>query len=337
MVSHSKRALFIKPKHLGDTVVMTGAISLLPSEWKVDVYVLEESASLIRLCPRVENIYFSQRSAAHLTRFLGTISTLIQIRLRNYDLVASFSEQPKAAIMARVSGAAIRVAFKSRRRGSWWHRSFTRLTEQPAGHAALRDAELIRNSGISIPASATPRYFLATSSTYRLDSKTIVINPCARWKFKQLPVKVWQELLPKLALYGFQIVLTGAGPRDAAYIKDIVQFDAKLCTQFVDRSMNDLYVIVQSARYVITVDSLMVHLASAARVPTLAIFGPTKEFEWGPWETKFRVVSQSGRYTCRPCDRDGCGGSKISDCLETMSSSLILSEFETLVADSRNS
>jgi heptosyltransferase-3 len=337
MADHSKRALFIKPKHLGDTVVLTGAISLLPSEWKVDVYVLEESASLIRLCPRVENIYFSHRSAGYLTRLFGTISTFIQIRLRNYDLVASFSDQPKSAIIARISGAAIRVAFKSRRRGLWWHRSFTRLTEPPAGHAALRDAELIRNSSIKVLTSLTPRYLLATSSTYRLDSKYIVINPCARWKFKQLPIKVWQDLLPRLALYDFEIVLTGAGSRDAAYIKDIAQFGVSFCTQLVDRSMNDLYAIVQSARYVITVDSLMVHLASAARVPTLAIFGPTKEFEWGPWETKYRVVSQTVRYPCRPCDRDGCGGSKISDCLETMSASLILGEFEMLVADSRNS
>jgi heptosyltransferase-3 len=55
------------------------------------------------------------------------------------------------------------------------------------------------------------------------------------------------------------------------------------------------------------------HLAAAMGVPTVALFGPSGETEWGPWNTAFRVVSST--HSCRPCGQDGCGGSKVSECL----------------------
>ena len=61
------------------------------------------------------------------------------------------------------------------------------------------------------------------------------------------------------------------------------------------------------------VDSMPMHLAAAMGVPTVALFGPSGESEWGPWNVAHRVV-QSG-HSCRPCGQDGCGGGKVSECL----------------------
>jgi len=52
------------------------------------------------------------------------------------------------------------------------------------------------------------------------------------------------------------------------------------------------------------------------QTPTVALFGPSGEQHWGPWGVRHRiVVSQDPRHTCRPCGNDGCGGSKVSECL----------------------
>ena len=48
-------------------------------------------------------------------------------------------------------------------------------------------------------------------------------------------------------------------------------------------------------------------------VPTVALFGPSGEAEWGPWNTRSSVVSTT--HSCRPCGQDGCGGGKVSECL----------------------
>jgi len=50
--------------------------------------------------------------------------------------------------------------------------------------------------------------------------------------------------------------------------------------------------------------------------PTLALFGPSGEAEWGPWNVAHRLVTS--RHSCRPCGLDGCGGGKVSECLTTI-------------------
>jgi cyclohexyl-isocyanide hydratase len=47
----------------------------------------------------------------------------------------------------------------------------------------------------------------------------------------------------------------------------------------------------------------------------LSQFGaePSDERVWGPWRVAHRVVASG--HTCRPCNNDGCGGGKVSECL----------------------
>ena len=62
----------------------------------------------------------------------------------------------------------------------------------------------------------------------------------------------------------------------------------------------------------------------------MAFFGPSGADQWGPWDNLLmksgytkrngfqlmgmhRVFSESR--ACQPCGKDGCNGSKISDCL----------------------
>jgi len=59
------------------------------------------------------------------------------------------------------------------------------------------------------------------------------------------------------------------------------------------------------------------HIAAAVGTPLVALFGPSGEIEWGPWQVPHRVVA-SNDHPCRPCGNDGCGGGKISECLTTL-------------------
>jgi heptosyltransferase-3 len=49
----------------------------------------------------------------------------------------------------------------------------------------------------------------------------------------------------------------------------------------------------------------------------VALFGPSGDTEWGPWGVAHRLVT-SDSHPCRPCGIDGCGGSKVSDCLASL-------------------
>ena len=78
-------------------------------------------------------------------------------------------------------------------------------------------------------------------------------------------------------------------------------------------SIKELGALTARAKLFIGVDSMPMHLAAAMGTPTLALFGPSGEIEWGPWNVERRVVTTT--HSCRPCGQDGCGGGKVSECL----------------------
>lgn len=80
------------------------------------------------------------------------------------------------------------------------------------------------------------------------------------------------------------------------------------------------------------------HISAANDVPVLAFFGPSGADHWGPWDNSFmesgyttrrgnrsmgkhRVIQEN--WDCVPCGKDGCNGSKISECLMKIDINLI--------------
>jgi heptosyltransferase-3 len=71
------------------------------------------------------------------------------------------------------------------------------------------------------------------------------------------------------------------------------------------------------------------HIAAAMRTPVIALFGPSGELEWGPWNVAHRIVA-SDAHPCRPCGIDGCGGGKVSDCLVQLPLAAVLAAVDAL-------
>jgi heptosyltransferase-3 len=65
------------------------------------------------------------------------------------------------------------------------------------------------------------------------------------------------------------------------------------------------------------------------QTPVVALFGPSGEFEWGPWQVTARVVTSN--HTCRPCGMDGCAGSKVSECLVSLPVEAVLRAVRELI------
>lgn len=56
------------------------------------------------------------------------------------------------------------------------------------------------------------------------------------------------------------------------------------------------------------VDSGPMHMAAAAGIPVVALFGPTDERKWGPWGKDHVVISKS--LSCHPCKPHKCGNNE---------------------------
>ena len=92
------------------------------------------------------------------------------------------------------------------------------------------------------------------------------------------------------------------------------------------------------AKLFIGVDTAIMHISAANNTPVFAFFGPSGADQWGPWDNTLisstynkrnglqamgmhKVFAESR--VCQPCGKDGCNGTKISDCLMSMDINLI--------------
>jgi heptosyltransferase-3 len=166
------------------------------------------------------------------------------------------------------------------------------------------------------------------------ENEYVHLHPVSRWRFKCPPPAFFSELIQELDARGKKIVLTsGPDSEELKMIAEIVRplSHIPLLNLAGKTTLKQLGAIVHLSETLICVDSVPLHLASALKTPVVALFGPSSDQNWGPWQhPQARVVAQA--FSCRPCHRDGCGGSKMSDCLFTLSVSRVLEALENIQA-----
>jgi heptosyltransferase-3 len=229
------------------------------------------------------------------------------------------SEHTRGAWLARTLGARYRVGPIDRERGGWWHRSFTHLYPLIRNrHAVEVNLDALRRIGVQ-PGTGERKVLFVPGKPAEERVRDLVVepfvhmHPASRWRFKCWPAERNAALADRLAAEGHRVVLTSA-PDETAMIDEIM---AKMQSQPVNLagqlSLKELGALTARARLFIGVDSMPMHLAAAMGVPTVALFGPSSEVVWGPWNVEQRVVTTT--HSCRPCGAYGCGGSKVSECL----------------------
>ncbi len=160
----------------------------------------------------------------------------------------------------------------------------------------------------------------------------IVIHPTSRWRFKCWPILKMRQLIEHLLKEGKRVILT-SGP-DTAEMDMAAKISEGLNVLNLGGaiSLKELGALIDLSELLICVDSVPFHMASALKKPVVALFGPTSDVTWGPWKNPYAKVLSLKR-SCRPCYLDGCGGSKRSDCLESLPVEMVLSAVSILQAE----
>lgn len=145
------------------------------------------------------------------------------------------------------------------------------------------------------------------------------------------PVSFFTEVIERLEEMGNRVILTsGPDPIEMQIATQIQKSCSKEVLSFAGQtSLKELASLIEMSKCLICVDSVPLHIASATKTPVVALFGPTSEQKWGPWmHPKAKVIFQN--ISCRPCYRDGCGGSKMSDCLYTLSPDRVIEAYQDI-------
>lgn len=178
-------------------------------------------------------------------------------------------------------------------------------------------------------------------------------QPTSRWFFKCWRDDYTAWCLDNLIKKGMKVVITSASTDKE--MKRVASITALMKERPVDLSgkltLKEMASLSRRAVMFFGVDSAPMHIAAAAGTRVVALFGPSGSFDWGPWDNaeasrpgfssfleecegrgalspyplkngvqRFgrNVVIQESR-ACVPCGKDGCEGTKRSDCLEELS------------------
>ena len=143
------------------------------------------------------------------------------------------------------------------------------------------------------------------------------LHPASRWMFKCWPAARNGMLIDRLYENGWPVVVTSApGTEEREFVRAVLKSSRQGAIDLSGQlSLKEMVALTKRARLFVGVDSAPMHIAAAVGTPTVALFGPSGAPEWGPWQVSHRLLTNSA-FPCVPCGRDGCGGSKVSECLE---------------------
>jgi heptosyltransferase-3 len=288
------------------------------------------------------------------------------LRARRYDLVLHLSVHTRGAWLVRLLRPRWSVA--PRFRDGFWANSFSLLypaQSDPQRHTVETNLDSLRALGLEptpadkavvmVPGPKAEARVAGLLAAHGLPAGGFVhIHPASRWAFKCWSAPRVAALCDALAARGLPLVLTSAP--DAGEKALIVEVRAardknavsdSVCREFrcagrqaptVDLSgqlsLKELAALTAQAKLFVGVDSAPMHIAAAMGTPVVAIFGPSGDLEWGPWDPlhqDHRVVA-SNSHPCRPCGMAGCNDSKVSACLTTLPVARVLAACEELLA-----
>lgn len=348
-----RRALVVKLRHHGDVLLSAPVFTVLKNHAphaEIDALVYEDTRPMLEGHPAIARLHAIGRAWRELAwpaKLAAEWRLFSALRERRYDLLVALTEHNRAAWLARALGVRWSVAPAYPGRSRFWKKSFTHrfeLPKNPRRHAVERNLDALRRLGIQpapqerrvvlVPGAAAEAAIEARLAAAGLAARGFVhVHPASRWLFKVWPAESFAALVDRLHAAGHRVVLTAA-PSDPelALVRDIrSRAHADVVDLSGTLSLKELAALAARARLFIGVDSAPMHMAAAMGTPTVAIFGPSGDTEWGPWMVAHRVVA-SERHACRPCGIDGCGGGKVSDCLTTLPVEAVWDAAQSLLA-----
>lgn len=348
-----QRALVVKLRHHGDVLLASPVFSVLKAaapHIEIDALVYDETAEMLSGHPAIAAVHTvgrKWRNFAAVTQRLGAEWALFSaLRARRYQMLVHLTDHPRGAILARLLGVSIAVAPERQGKQRWWRRSFSHRFTPVANarrHVVESNLDALRCLGLHptpaargltlVPGERAERRADAVLAEHGLRRGAFVLfHPTSRWSFKCWTAAGGAALIDALSARGLQVVLTAAPS-----VTEREQIDAILAACRAKPinltgalSLKELAALIARARLFVGVDSAPMHMAAAVGTPTVALFGPSGELEWGPWRVEHRIV-RSDDHPCRPCGLAGCANSKVSDCLTSISSERVIAAADALL------
>jgi ADP-heptose:LPS heptosyltransferase len=271
--------LFVTSNRIGDAVLSSGLVKRLSDEIpnaRFTIVAGPVAAPLFEDVPALDRIITLTK-----TKNRGHWFELWrEVRKTRWGLVVD------------LRGSGLSRFISTRRRAIW------RKASGPPVHKVIEAARILKIEDDP----AAPYIFTSAETEARADELTagfgpiLALAPAANWLGKTWPIERFSRVAMRLLdpdgpMKGGRLMVLG-GPEDQKLAKGLR--DVVMRSQFInlteDTDLLTAFACLKRARLFIGNDSGAMHLAAAAGIPTLGLFGPSDETHYGPWGPQTRVA-----------------------------------------------
>jgi len=309
--------LVIKLRYIGDVLLATPVLRALRErfpEAHLAMAVNRGTEDVLKWNPDINEVLVVERNG-----LAAQFQFLQEIRRRGFDCVIDLTDGDRSAVLARCSGAPVRIGLNEEHR--WRGLLYTAVVQArpDVRHRLERDLETMRPLGIQPKAGPL---VLKTSpqddeTAARLlkeitgegssisAQRLVMLQPGARYWFKAWPPERFAELAGRLAdKYGCLVLVGGdAKERDLA---EAIRANARASAVSLAGRLTLLHyaAVLKRCALFIGNDNGPMHMAAALGVPVVALFGPSNPAEWGPRGARVEVLYKG--LDCRRCFHPTC-------------------------------
>lgn len=302
----SPRLLLVKPKMIGDTLLLTPTLRALRRELptaRIDVLVRHGTESILAGCDVPDHVLRTappssdrQRiDAPPITRWWRTL------RATRYDLAIDLSgnERGRFALLAARARRKVVGPPGPELRSRWFWQNIFRAVTPPDWsrlHEIQRDARLLE-AALERPLGSLTLSFDRTPGAVApagLPARYAVIHPGSRVPAKLWPAERWEAVARHLAATCGHVVLSsGPAETEIALARQIAAtLPAGGATVTAGAwSWSVLAETLRGAAVFVGADTAAAHLAAATGVASVVVWGPALEHRWAPWHDRAWIVA----------------------------------------------
>jgi ADP-heptose:LPS heptosyltransferase len=291
-----QKAAFLQTAAIGDTVLSSAIVRAFKKS-----------------CPRAHITFFTGASNYEAALLISGIDRLVKLPIKNplralkeirnsgpFDVWIDFGPWPRLNVLfTAFSKAAFTVGFKTP--GQHRHYAYDAAVEHSSQvHELENYRSLLRRTGIG-DAASLPLLNLAASSLKKNQIVVHMFPGGSKSSLKEWPALRWIALIDELAGRGYAIVLTGA-PVDrerALALKELVRRPERVHVAAGSQTLKEAAELISISQLTISVDTGIMHLASALGAGVLSLHGPTSPKRWGPLNSNSIALHSS--IHCSPC------------------------------------
>jgi lipopolysaccharide heptosyltransferase II len=341
-----KEILVIRTAYIGDVIMTLPILKPLKELYKdarITFLTSSKAAEVLENNPYIDEIltydafwFYPKAIGKAVKEYLDFLKAF---RNKHYDLVMEARADIRdILLLAYLSKSAYRVSYNV---GGGGYLLTHVVPFEKIKHRVEYHLDIVRFLGCEVNRIEWGLYLTSEEKNYaktKLLEKGIEetdfvvgIHPGGRLGLKCWPFQRFAEVADWIpAKSGVKVVFTGSEEERGLIEKIITMMDHTAINLAGGIDLQLLASLIERFNLFICNDSAPLHIASAMKTPTVAIFGPSKSRETGPYGTLHRVVEKD--FPCRyQCDENSCHHERYHACMKDITVEDVLEGVKTVL------